>query len=367
MKLGYGLITCQRYPGDPRTPTDLYREALELARLCEDVGLDSVWTSEHHFWDDDYMPSLLVMSAAMAAVTTKIEIGTGVLLAPLYDPIRLAEDAATVDLISGGRFILGLGIGWRQEEFDRLGVPMEGLGRRMSETVRVLRRAWGPSTFTFEGDVYNYPPTNVTPKPSRRIPIWLGGFVDNAVRRAGRIADGYLGSLVAIDDVRRRVDLAKEGMARRVRQGGPGGVAAPLGTDPRAPEAANPPNQASARDFTFAIHEPVLVTADGSGGVEEFLPYVHNSRWKYDDMRQEFGRATDGPLPEPPAMDEKRKQALQSMLIAGDPSQVAARIHEFGEAAGEDLHFVARSYYPGVPFDQAKRLVELLGEVKSLL
>lgn len=341
MKLGYGLITCQRYPGDPRTPTDLYREALELARLCEDVGLDSVWTSEHHFWDDDYMPSLLVMSAAMAAVTTKIEIGTGVLLAPLYDPIRLAEDAATVDLISGGRFILGLGIGWRQEEFDRLGIPMEGLGRRMSETVRVLRRAWGPSTFTFEGEVYNYPTTNVTPKPSRRIPIWLGGFVDDAVRRAGRIADGYLGSLVAIDDVRRRVDLAKEGIARR--------------------------NEASGRDFTFAIHEPVLVTADGSGGVEEFLPYVHNSRWKYDDMRQEFGRSTDGSLPEPPAMDEKRKQALQSMLIAGDASQVAARIHEFGEAAGEDLHFVARSYYPGVPFDQAKRLVELLGEVKSLL
>ncbi len=341
MKLGYGLITCQRYPGDPRTPTDLYREALELTRLCEDVGLDSVWTSEHHFWDDDYMPSLLVMSAAMAAVTTKIEIGTGVLLAPLYDPIRLAEDAATVDLISGGRFILGLGIGWRQEEFDRLGIPMQGLGRRLSETVRVLRRAWGPSTFTFEGEVYSYPATNVTPKPSRRIPIWLGGFVDDAVRRAGRIADGYLGSLVDIDDVRRRVDLAKEGMIRR--------------------QSGRP------RDFTFAIHEPVLVTGDRSGGVEEFLPYVHNSRWKYDDLRQEFGRATDGPLPEPPPMDEKRKQTLRSILITGDPAQVAARIHEFREAAGEDLHFVARSYYPGVPFDQAKRLVELLGEVKNLL
>ncbi len=340
MKLGYGLITCQRYPGDPRTPTDLYREALELTRLCEDVGLDSVWTSEHHFWDDDYMPSLLVMSAAMAAVTTKIEIGTGVLLAPLYDPIRLAEDAATVDLISGGRFILGLGIGWRQEEFDRLGIPMEGLGRRMSETVRVLRRAWGPSTFTFDGKVYRYPPTNVTPKPSRRIPIWLGGFVDDAVRRAGRIADGYLGSLVDIDDVRRRVDLAKEGIERAGRMG---------------------------HDFTFAIHEPVFVTADGSAGVEEFLPYIHNSRWKYDDLRQEFGRATDGPLPAPPPMDEKRKQSLRSMLIAGDPAQVAARIHEFCDAAGEDLHVVARSYYPGIPFDQAKRLVELLGEVRALL
>lgn len=340
MKLGYGLITCQRYPGDPRTPADLYREALELARLCESAGLDSVWTSEHHFWDDDYMPSLLVMSAAIAAVTTKIEIGTGVLLAPLYDPIRLAEDAATVDLISGGRFILGLGIGWRAEEFDRLGIPMQDLGRRMTETVKILRRAWRPSTFTFDGKVHRYPPTNVTPKPARPIPIWLGGFVDDAVRRAGRIGDGYLGSAVAIDDLRRRVNLAKEGIERAGR---------------------------AARDFTFAIHEPVFVTSDPAAGVEEFLPYLHNSRWKYADMGKEFGRATDGPLPAPPPMDEPRKQTLQSMLIAGDPAQVAARIQEFRDAAGEDLHFVARSYYPGIPFDQAKRLVELLGEVKRLL
>ena len=76
MQLGYGLITCQRYPGDSRTWADLYREAVEMAKLCEEAGLDSVWTSEHHFVDDGYMPSLAVTSAAIAQATGRIEVGT---------------------------------------------------------------------------------------------------------------------------------------------------------------------------------------------------------------------------------------------------------------------------------------------------
>lgn len=339
MKLGYGLITCQRYPGDSRSPQDLYREALELTELCEASGLDSAWTSEHHFWDDDYMPSLLVMSAAMAARTKSISIGTGVLLAPLYHPLRLAEDAATVDLISGGRLILGLGIGWRPEEFDRLGIPMEGLGRRMTETVKILRGAWGPSTFTHKGKVFEIEPTNVTPKPGGQIPIWLGGFVDDALRRAGRIADGFLGSAMAFGDIERRMGLVREGLAK---------------TDK------------SERDFTFAVHEPVWVTEDGEDP-EEILTYINNSRWKYEDMGPAFGRVTDGPLPHAPPLDDARREWISARLISGSPEQVAARLKEFATLMGDDVHFVARSNYPGVPHDRARRAVELLGEVRKLL
>lgn len=344
MELGFGLITAQRYPGDPRTPTDLYRELLEQSQAAESVGLDSVWTSEHHFWDDDYMPSLLVTSAAIAARTERIQIGTGILLAPLYHPLRLAEDAATVDLISGGRLILGLGAGWRQEEFDRLGASMEKLGPQMAETVAILKKAWGPDVFRHDGKVRQIEATNVTPKPSREIPIWLGGFVDPAVTRAGRIADGYLGSSSrrtgdSLEEVARRVELCKEGLDKAGRD---------------------------ASEFTFAFHETVWVSDDPDADFPKIADNVHYTRWKYADMGPEFGRKA-GPLPKAPELDENTRQAIRDSLILGTPEDVAGRFKAMKEAAGVDLHIVARSYFAGVPQEMTLRCIELLGETKKLL
>src|SRR5229473_3311993 len=142
ISLGFGFITCQRYPGDDRSDVELYAQALHLAAQAERLGLDSVWVSEHHFVDDGYLPSLLPLCAAIAARTRRVRIGTGVVLAPLHDPLRLAEDAAVTDLIAGGRLILGIGLGWRQEEFDALGVPLAERVPRMVASMDTMRRAW---------------------------------------------------------------------------------------------------------------------------------------------------------------------------------------------------------------------------------
>ncbi len=138
MKLGFGLITCQRHPRERRSDAELYAEALDLAVLAERLC----------FVDDAHLPSLMPMCAAIAARTERIEVGTALLLAPLYEPLRLAEDAAVVDLISSGRLVLGLGLGWREEEFEGLGVPLRERVGRLKDAVLVLRQAWAGELVT---------------------------------------------------------------------------------------------------------------------------------------------------------------------------------------------------------------------------
>lgn len=196
MKVGFGSLTCQAGPVDRRSAGERYREAIGLAAEAERLGFDSVWLSEHHFYADGYTPSPLVHAAAIAARTERIAIGTGVLLAPLHNPVRLAEDAATVQLLSDGRLVLGVGQGWRREEFDGLGVPYRGRHLRFEETVRTLREAWGDGP--------------VAPKPRPRPPIWIGGMSEPAVRRAGRLGDAYLASWSSVDEFCRRVSWARE-------------------------------------------------------------------------------------------------------------------------------------------------------------
>lgn len=196
MKVGFGSLTCQRGPGDFRSQGERYRESVELAATAERLGFDSVWLSEHHFFADGYTPSPLVLAAAIAARTERIAIGTGVLLAPLHNPVRLAEDAATAQLLADGRLVLGVAQGWKRDEFDGLGVPYRGRHLRLEEIVLGLREAWG------EGPV--------TPKPTPQPPIWIGGMSEPSVRRAARLGDGYLASWSTVAEFRRRVEWARD-------------------------------------------------------------------------------------------------------------------------------------------------------------
>ncbi len=176
------------------TDAQVYAETLEHIAACEAMGFDVVWLTEHHFIDDAYLPAVLPFAAAVAARTTRVTIGTAVLLLPLHDALRVAEDAAVVDVLSGGRLRLGVGLGYKLEEFAAFGVRRQDRPSLLEEGIEVIRRAWADGPASFHGRHYRFDAIDVTPKPVQRPgpEIWLAGRDPVPVRRAARLGDGLI-------------------------------------------------------------------------------------------------------------------------------------------------------------------------------
>jgi alkanesulfonate monooxygenase SsuD/methylene tetrahydromethanopterin reductase-like flavin-dependent oxidoreductase (luciferase family) len=174
------------------THAERYAAALDMAEWADRLGCVSIAVSEHHTSPDGYLPSPLPMLAAMAARTTNVRFMVAALIAPFYDPLRLAEDMVVLDQLSKGRVDLIVAGGYVREEFALYGVPMSERARRVNETVATLRAAFTGEPFEFRGRT-----VRVTPPPYRPggPGIILGGSSEPAARRAARIADGFIPSV----------------------------------------------------------------------------------------------------------------------------------------------------------------------------
>jgi probable F420-dependent oxidoreductase len=200
-----------------------------VAVAAERSGFATLWSGEHivmvdrsasryPYSDDgqiavpataDWIDPLIGLSFAAAATST-IRIATGVLLLPEHNPVLVAKQAATLDSLSGGRFTLGIGIGWSREEFDALGVPFERRAARTAEYVAAMRTLWRDDVASFQGEFVGFDSVRVNPKPvaDRRIPIVLGGNTDTALRRAVAWGDGWYGfNLNGVQEVAERVGV----------------------------------------------------------------------------------------------------------------------------------------------------------------
>ncbi|MGA2410235.1 MAG: LLM class flavin-dependent oxidoreductase [Candidatus Binataceae bacterium] len=167
----------------------LYQETFRQIEFAEEAGFDSIWLTEHHFTDDGYLASIMPMLAAIAARTRRVTIGTYVVLAPFYHPLRLAEDTATIDVISNGRLRLGIGVAYRQEEFDGFQIDRKQRLGRTLETIEIMKRAWTGETFSFEGKYFQFHDVRVLPKPiSQPHPelLW-GGMTAKAIERGAKL------------------------------------------------------------------------------------------------------------------------------------------------------------------------------------
>jgi probable F420-dependent oxidoreductase len=203
----------------------------EYAATLEACGVESVYTVEHVVVADEYellypynaegrmggprggatMPDPLELLAFLAAASTTLRLGTAVVVAPLHNPAVLAKRAATIDRISDGRLMLGLGIGWQKEEYAACGVPYEDRGARLEEGIVAMRALWADRPATHHGRYFDFEKVHSLPSPTNgAIPIVLGGHSEAAVRRAGRIGDGWFPFTISAEEFAEQADLIRQ-------------------------------------------------------------------------------------------------------------------------------------------------------------
>jgi probable F420-dependent oxidoreductase len=212
MKLGFSLPMA----GPWATP----QNQILVAQRAEALGYHSLWVFQRLLYptkpQNDYPPlpnqpwpasfervmDPIVALAFVAAVTSRIRLGTSVLIMPYYTPVMLAKQLATLDVVSGGRLDVGLGLGWSRDEFDAVGVPYEGRGRRADEFLRCLKAIWTENPVEFKGEFYTVPRAKVEPRPLRRPhpPITIGGYGPTVIKRAVTY-DGFNGGNVPLGQV----------------------------------------------------------------------------------------------------------------------------------------------------------------------
>ena len=204
MKFGLRYCNTGRYV-DPA-------QAIALVQAGEAAGFESAWTVEHTVIPRGYqssypyapggrlpggegdfpLPDPLIWMAYVAAATTRIRLATGILILPQHNPVITAKQVATLDHMSNGRVLLGIGVGWLKEEFDAIGVQFADRGRRTDEYIAVMRELWSADSPNFEGKFVRFKDAFMRPKPvNRAVPIIIGGHTEAAARRAGRLADGF--------------------------------------------------------------------------------------------------------------------------------------------------------------------------------
>ena len=211
----YGLVGFQRPRSFPYSWVRQFDECAALAWKVEDAGFDRFFLTEHHFWYDGYLPSLLLGLAGIARSTTHIRIGTGALLLPMHDPLRVAEEAALVDNLCNGRLDLGIGVGYRPEEFVGLDTAKRTRGARCREGMDFLSKVLGPECpCTFEGKYYNYEDIRISPRPLQQPPpVWYAaGGADATAHEGGKAGlNFWAGPATSVERTRELLGIFHKG------------------------------------------------------------------------------------------------------------------------------------------------------------
>lgn len=323
--LSFGYLYDFRNPSEWRRPwEELYAETLDFAAWTEGQGFDGAWVPEHHLAEDGYLPSPMIVLAALAARTSRIRLGSAIALAPLYHPLRFAEDAAVLDILANGRLEMALAIGYRRREAEAYGVDFGKRGQRFDEFLDIVRRLWAGETVTHEGPHFTLKDARIMPRsPRGQVTLHIGGFAEKALARVARYADGYFGNEEVCDTY---IDKLRE-----------------QGKDP-----------AAARILLQALF--VTVAEDPAAAMDELAPhfhYVNNSygAWMAEDKAIGLDAASLAPM----SLDAFKASGILQIL---KPGQAIDRFRAM-KARMPALEHLMLMVPPGLPAERFKPYAEL--------
>ena len=353
MKLGLGVYSSEWIESEGVSHHQVYANDLGQAKLAEQVGLDSIWYTEHHFLN--WNPNVMGMCAAVAAVTSRITLGPSVVLGPLHNPIKLAEEAAMVDVLSNGRLVMGVGLGYRDVEYAGFNVRRAVRAPMTEELVQVMKLAWKKDAVTFHGRHWSFDDVDVHPKPLQHggPPVWIAGYVDASVERAARLGDGFI-----MDGGTDSKSFGASGYNRDIYW--------------RVADMVERYRGALARQHRRYEDQEFAMTLGGfvsEHGADDAWDQVKEA---YMLTRRTYGSWYGLPAAEyagwyPGRMTQEELDARRGEIMLGSPEEIASNLRRLRDIAGDRLHVMFRVKYPGIPHERIARAIALLGQIRSLM
>lgn len=324
--MDFGLLLVSQYD-EARPMHGIGEELVSQTELARDVGFSGVTVGEHHVTDSD---QYLLNEAVVAHVAEHIgsmDLWTTLCLLPYHNPTRIAEFGATIDILTGGQFRLGVGLGYREKEYDAFGVSKSDGPGRLIEGIEIIKRLWTQESVTYHGKHFSLEEVSIRPQPLQdpRPPIWVGASNEASVRRAGRIADGFIGAHVPFALAKQQTsDFYDE----RENEGIDGGDVGFI----RETFVAETTEQAER-----SVREPLM------GKYESY------SDWGQDDAiaEDDFGSPWE--------------KLRHERFLVGSPDDVIESIERYQEEMDLD-YLVIRTQFPGSDFEDVHESIRLFGE-----
>lgn len=314
----YGLVLCSQFPpGDDATAR--FAEQVEQVHHARDHGFTSVWATQHYLAEEvQYLHPLAVLGR-LVAETGDMRIGTAITLMALAHPVDLAEQLATLDILSGGRLVLGAGLGYRDVEFDAFGVPREKRLRRFRENLDLVRRLWTEDEVSFDGDTGRLEGVRPVLRPVQRPhpPIWLAGHTDAALTRTARTGLPWLAAAAHVDAdyLRTQAGFFRAACAEH------------------------------GRDAEINVLQEVYVGASDDEAIEDVREALAAKYATYRSWGQ------DAILPESQSFDREFDELRRGRFILGGPQTCRDRLAELIDTVGP-THILLRPQWPGLPHER---------------